>query len=268
MKMSDTVSINELFGSAHDEGNLSQMSLDILTGVDVGAAIMDGMGISVDDVHEAKETVLLGLMPDDSGSIRFAGNSDAVRSGCNIVIEALQDTKQKKGILAFNRFLNGTILYPFCPIEQAILLTPQNYNPNLGTPLYDQTVRFLGTMLAKAEEFKANGVHCRTISLIISDGADLSSVEMNPAKVASIVHDMLQQENHIIAAMGIDDGETNFRKVFKEMGILSEWILTPKNTEAEIRAAFQCFSQSAVQASQGAMSFSKTSSAGLGGFGN
>jgi hypothetical protein len=264
--MSDTVSINDLFGGAHNEGNLSKTSLDILTGVDVGSAIMDGMGVSVDDVHEAKETILLGLMPDDSGSIRFSGNSEAVRNGCNLVVESLQKTKQKKGILALNRYLNGTILYPFCPIEQAVLLTTQNYNPNQQTPLYDQTVRFLGTMLAKSEEFKANGVHCRTISLIVTDGADLSSVEMTPAKVASIVRDMLQQENHIVAAMGIDDGETDFKKVFIEMGIPPEWIITPN--KGEILAAFQCFSQSAVQASQGVNSFSKTSSAGLGGFGN
>jgi hypothetical protein len=245
--MSDTVSINDLFGGAHNEGNLSKTSLDILTGVDVGSAIMDGMGVSVDDVHEAKETILLGLMPDDSGSIRFSGNSEAVRNGCNLVVESLQKTKQKKGILALNRYLNGTILYPFCPIEQAVLLTTQNYNPNQQT-------------------FKANGVHCRTISLIVTDGADLSSVEMTPAKVASIVRDMLQQENHIVAAMGIDDGETDFKKVFIEMGIPPEWIITPN--KGEILAAFQCFSQSAVQASQGVNSFSKTSSAGLGGFGN
>jgi len=66
--------------------------------------------------------------------------------------------------------------------------------------------------------------------------------------------------------MGFDDGAgTDFKQVFKEMGLRDEWILTPKTTPSEIRKAFQLFSQSAVRASQNAASFSKTA---LGGFGN
>jgi hypothetical protein len=78
------------------------------------------------------------------------------------------------------------------------------------------------------------------------------------------VEDMLRQEKHIIAAMGIDDGHTDFRQVFREMGIQDRWILTPGNSDQEIRRAFQTFSQSAVKASQGAGHFSR---AALGGFG-
>jgi len=65
--------------------------------------------------------------------------------------------------------------------------------------------------------------------------------------------------------MGIDDGFTDFRNVFQEMGVRDEWILTPANTESEIRKAFQVFSRSAVRASQSAVSFSQTA---MGGFGN
>jgi hypothetical protein len=83
--------------------------------------------------------------------------------------------------------------------------------------------------------------------------------------VKVIVEDMLRSENHIIAAMGIDDGgHTNFRQVFQEMGIRDEWILMPGNSQKEIRQAFALFSQSAVQASQNAGNFSQTA---LGGFG-
>ena len=73
-------------------------------------------------------------------------------------------------------------------------------------------------------------------------------------------------ENHIIGAMGIDDGTTDFMHIFHEiMGIPEEWVLTPANTASEIRRAFNLFSQSAVRASQSAASFSQTAS---GGFGN
>jgi hypothetical protein len=75
---------------------------------------------------------------------------------------------------------------------------------------------------------------------------------------------MTRSEAHIVAAMGISDGTTDFRSVFREMGIEDRWILTPGNNPSEIRKAFQVFSQSAVRASQAA-SFS---SSALGGFTN
>ena len=67
-----------------------------------------------------------------------------------------------------------------------------------------------------------------------------------------------------IAAMGIDNGSTDFRKVFADMGIPAEWILTPKSDPHAIREAFQVFSQSAVRASQAA-AFSATALAGFAG---
>ena len=64
--------------------------------------------------------------------------------------------------------------------------------------------------------------------------------------------------------IAVNDGSTDFRKVFSEMGIPDRWILTPGNSASEIRGAFQMFSQSAVRVSQAA-SFSKSA---LGGFVN
>ena len=75
---------------------------------------------------------------------------------------------------------------------------------------------------------------------------------------------MRQAETHIVAAMGIDDGRTDFRWVFREMGIENQWILTPGNDASQIRRAFQVFSQSAVRASQSAARFGQVV---LGGFG-
>ncbi|MGK7904505.1 MAG: hypothetical protein AB4352_24485 [Hormoscilla sp.] len=259
-----TPNINNLFETAHEEGLLSQASLQALNVVDIGAEIQAGLGVDVDDVM-ASEVVLVTLMPDDSGSIRFAKNDRAVREGHNAVLDALLASKQKENILVHNRYLNGHVLYPYCELNQAVRMNAQNYDPNLGTPLYDQTVVLLGTVLAKTQEFADNGVPVRTVTLIITDGADQHSARSTPGKVAAIAQDMLQAENHIIAAMGIDDGKTDFRKTFREMGIRDEWILTPSNSQGEIRKAFQVFSQSAVQASGGVTGFSQ---AVVGGFGN
>src|SRR5215471_21053208 len=91
--------VSQLFAEAHAEGILSPASMQTLTVVDLGAQIQAGLGISVDDV-QASEVVLLSIMPDDSGSIRHAGNEQAVREGHNLVLDALATSKHRDGILA------------------------------------------------------------------------------------------------------------------------------------------------------------------------
>lgn len=264
MNNNNTPNINDLFENAHAEGWLSNASMAALNVLDIGAEIQAGLGVNVDDVM-ASEVVLVTIMPDDSGSIGFADNEKAVRDGHNAILDALQTCQQKESILVHNRYLNGKVLYPYCQLGQAVRMDAKNYNPEEGTPLYDQMVVLLGTVLAKAQEFSENGVPVRTVTLVVTDGADEHSQKATAKTVAHLVRDMLKAENHIIAAMGIDDGSTDFRRVFREMGIRDEWVLTPGNSAAEIRRSFQMFSQSAVQATGGAAGFSQTA---LGGFGN
>ena len=256
--------VNQLFQSAHEEGTLSPTSLQALTVVDLGAQIQAGLGVCVDDV-QASEVVLVTIMPDDSGSIASAGNAQVVRDGHNLVLEALATSKQRDSILAHTRYLNGSMLFPYRPVASATKMDAGNYHPNQGTPLYDQTVVLLGTVLAKAQEFAQAGVVCRTVTLIITDGADQSSTRAKARDVAALVKDMSRSESHIVAAMGIADGSTHFRDVFKNMGIDSRWILTPGSTAKEIRAAFQVFSQSAVRASQAAGGFAQAAAGGFAG---
>lgn len=251
----------DLFQSAHDEGTLSRTALDTLTGVtDLGAEIEAAMGPSVDEVA-ASEVILLTVLVDDSLSISSAGNEGIVMLGHNEVIDSLIKSKQQDNILVHTRYLHGKILNPFGPIDAATLMDAGNYDTQYGTPLYDQAVVVLGTVLAEAQKFIENGVPVRTITLIVTDGADVGSVQ-GPDAVKAIVDDMMGQETHIVAAMGITDGTTDYGQVFTEMGIVKKWILTPKNNQSEIRKAFAVFSQSAVRASQSsAAEFSK-----LGGF--
>ena len=257
------VNIKKLFQDAEDEGKLSPASLQVLNVVDLGAQIQAGLGASVDDV-QSSEVVLVTIMPDDSGSIAYANNAGAVRDGHNLVLSALIDSKQRDSILAHNRYLNGRVLYPYCPVVKATKMDASNYDPNLGTPLYDQTVLLLGTVIAKAQEFANNGVPARTVTLIITDGADGGSTWASAKDVKNLVRDMNQSECHIVAAMGINDGVTPFRDVFRSMGIEDRWILTPGKDSADIRKAFLLFSQSAVRASQGGATFSRAAAGGFG----
>jgi len=240
------------------EAQLSKQALDALDVVDVGAQIQAGLGVTIDDVA-ASEVVLLSMMPDDSQSIAAAGNTEAVRDGHNFVLDALATSKQSGEVLAHTRYLNGDVLFPYTALAHAVKMTPANFDPCHGTPLFDQSVVLLGTVIAKAQELAQAGIAVRTVTLIITDGGDYGSTRCRPADVAAIVADMLAQENHIVAAMGIRDGSTDFKKVFRSMGIPDRWILTPGNSASEIRRAFAVFSQSAVRASQGVQ---------LGGFSN
>jgi hypothetical protein len=161
-----------------------------------------------------------------------------------------------------SQYLNGQVLFPYCLLGDAVRMDQHNYNPNGGTPLYDQSLVFLTTGMLKVQEFEDNGVQARGCWLIVTDGADAGSRRATPAMVADMVTRLYLSENHIVAGMGISDGYTDFRQVFRSMGIRDEWILTPRNTGKDIRKAFQLFSQSAVRASQHAGGMSQ-----LGGFG-
>jgi len=252
-----------LLTQAHNEGSLSASALATLTVADLGAQIQAGLGLPVDDVL-ASEAVLVTMLVDDSASIASGHNTQVVREGHNGVLDALQGARGRDAILVHTRYLNGQVLYPYALLEDTVRMDAHNYDPRQGTPLYDQTVVALGTVLAKSQEFAANGVPTRTITLIITDGCDQHSSRHTARSVAFLIKDMQARESHIVAALGIDDGQTDFRAVFREMGIEDRWILTPGNGANEIRQAFQLFSQSALRASQGAASFSK---AALGGFG-
>lgn len=251
-----------LFKSALANGAISQAALNAINIRDVGDEINAALGVSVDDVKASEVTLFTSLI-DDSGSIRFiSGNTEAVRDGHNLVVDSLGKTKQKDGILAMCTYMNDGLLYPYTHVEKATRMDTGNYDPSGDTPLYDKAVEVLASVIAKCQEFLDNGIPCRTVTAIISDGADSGS-RKRAADVKEIVTEMLRAENHIIAGMGINDGSTDFTAVFTKMGIRKEWILTPKNSPSEIRRAFNMLSQSAVRASQAGKTFSQTA---MGGF--
>ena len=256
----DDRSARALLTAAHAHGALSARALATLDVTDVGAQIQAGLGVTLDDVR-ASEVVLVTMMPDDSQSIAGAGNTAAVRDGHNLVLDALASSRQAGEVLTHTRYLNGFVLTPYAALACAEKMTAANYRPHLGTPLYDQTAVVLGTVIAKAQELAQAGIAVRTITLLITDGADYGSTRCRPADVKAIVDDLLGQEQHIVAAMGISDGTTDFRAVFRAMGIPDRWILTPGNSASEIRRAFAVFSQSAIHAAHAA-------APALGGFAN
>ena len=255
--------LQNLFDTSRNDGTLSDRAHQILSLPDLGAKIQQGLGIAVDDVP-VSEVFLLTLLVDDSASIRGAKNEQLVIDGYNSILDALKASKQESGILVHTRFLNGKMLCAYTPVGQAAALDARVYQATGTTPLYDESVAILGTVIAKTQEFASAGVPSRSVTVILTDGADCGSRRHDARAVKAIVTDMLKDEAHIVAAVGLSDGRTDFRRVFRDMGIDDRWILTPGSTPSDIRAAFRVISQTAVRTSQGGGQFTRVAAGGFG----
>jgi uncharacterized protein YegL len=244
--------IEALLQGALAEGDLSPETFAALTiSGDFTNQLKAGLGVLPDDVP-ASEVVLVTLLVDDSGSISSINAQQAIIAGHNMVLDALKQSKVREGVLVHTRYLNGQVLSPYVPLEQAVSMTKRNYQANGGTPLYDQTAVILGTVLTKTREFAEAGVPVRSITVILTDGEDAHSLQHSAHTVSKIVADMRRAESHIIAALGVGDSAL-FHRVFTAMGIDSNWILTSNSSTQEIRAAFRVVSQSVAQFTQGGL---------------
>ena len=244
----NTPDLSTLFSSAGAGAPLSKASMSVLGVPDLGARIRAGLGIPALGLP-ASEVFLLTVLIDDSGSIRSSGNEPHVIDGYNSLLAGLRNTASAGAVLVHTRFLNGTVHTPFTPIAQAAPLTPQNYQATGGTPLFDESTLLLGTVLAKTAEFEQTGVPVRSLSLVLTDGQDCHSQTHKAKDVKALADDLRRNEGAIFAGFGFDNGDTDFRKVFRSMGVPDEWILTSGATPHEIRAAFRMISVTAARAS-------------------
>ncbi len=283
--------INNLLSGAVAGGSLTSGTLSALNVPLIGGAISAGFGVSIDQIKDiSSETVLEAILIDDSSSIREYGNVDMVREAVNeIILPALIECRNVDSILAQLRLMNGqkkkpddNVICGFIPVKQAPKLDKDNYNERYfgNTPLYEQFAIMLLSAVAKQEEANQHGISCRSISLAITDGENVGGNNYTARDVARIVKDMGRQEGqHIVAGFGIPGNDrVNFRDIFTEMGIPSNWILepkqgaTPEETRKNIREAFALFSQRSSQAAQGgATGFSNVAQQGFsmpGGFAN
>jgi len=246
--MTSTVDVNALLAGAATNGLITQDTSQALQIIDIGAQIQAGLGFNCDDVVAA-EVVLVTMLIDDSGSIRkTGGNAQAVRDGHNMIVDDLLATKQAAQIFVHTRYLNGKVLYPYIALDQVPKMTSKNYDPNGGTPLFEQSLVTLSTVMAKTQQLDDDAIPVRGITVIVTDGED--STRDRPDLVAKLVADMLATENQIVAGMGIYDGHTDFTAVFRSMGIPDNWIHDPKRDPSPTKG-WNLVSQSIARFSQG-----------------
>ncbi len=269
---SQDTSLNDLFQQAQTDGTLSAEGSNVVNLVDHGANIAAGLGGSVDDVA-ASQVMVVGVLVDDSTSMDAVitdaqGKSthvvDVVREEVNNMMAALLGTKQRDGIYVLISALNSGVICPFKPVASVPKLTEANYDANGLTPLYDATVAFLATVVAKLQKFTAAGVQARAVTFILTDGDDVGSKIERPESLAPLVRSILESETHLVLGLGMGKGK--FRDTFTRMGLNPKCIRVAGASASEIRQAIGAASQSMVQASQVAPGLA-VSQAVAGGFG-
>jgi hypothetical protein len=236
-----TDDIGELIVSgAYETGLITRNSVDSLLAVKgITNKIAHGLGHPSD----SESVFLVSILADDSGSIfSKPHNAELVAQGHNDIVDELRQLSNGEAtddVLIHTRYLNGMVLNPYTTLGRAKLMDSNNYYQGGGTPLYDQSVIALGTTIAKTAQLTAMGAKVRTFTLLITDGDDRHSRAARAQSVRWIVGDMLLTGNHIVAAMGVSDGVTDFRAVFQRMGIKPGWILEVDDSRDAIRNAFR-----------------------------
>ena len=253
----------QLFEAAHTEGVLGPAALQALDVVDLGAQIQAGLGVTVDDV-QASEVVLVTMMPDDSGSIRRGQRATPCATATTWCSTRCWPASSRTACSPTPATSTATCSIPTGRSRTRCAMTTANYDPDLGTPLYDQAVVLLGTVIAKAQEFAGNGV----------SGAHRHAAHHRrrrlPLDPARAQGRRGAGQGHARRGEPHRRGDGHQRRHHRlPRGVPRDGHRGPLDPHAgqsaqEIRRAFQVFSQSAVRASQGAAGFSRTV---LGGFG-
>jgi len=253
--------INSILGGAKQDGLVTTAGMQAFKIIDLGDEITDNLGITPDLVDSSEVFAFFGVI-DDSGSIRFSGNTDAVKSGYNGILEALTKSKSRDDIIVGATLLNVGVLHPVCALKDAKRLDG-HFNPNGGTPLYDRVIQTCELVVRECKEFQDTGASFKGVIVIVTDGNDQGS-RSSAGNVKVVLEPLLAREIISVVALGISDGSTDFKSVFASMGIPDNLVLTIDDDPSSIRKAFGVVSRATAAASQGA----SLSQSGLGGFGS
>jgi len=246
MSESENRGPRELIRAAEQHGTLSRRSSAALQDY----KILRQIEAALENAYTIKcpgRVLLITMMPDDSQSMTIANKQASVIAGHNELLGALAVSTESKRILLQTRYLNGFVLNPFSPLHSCRPLSPPNYSCTYGTPLFEQTLVTLGTVLAMDEELTGLGATVRSATLLMTDAeaTDKLADALRP-EVASVVADMRRIGDHIVAGMSFPTRDDSYcRRVFMEIGIEPRYIFSAASRQ-EVLEAFRLFRQSAL----------------------
>lgn len=256
--------LSTLFGDAASEGTISdEVAAKAARHVtNLGQRFNAAMGVAARTV-KAREPYAIHFRVDNTLSItEIPQGPQLVCDGVNMVPTNIRNRKAGQSSIMSVSWFNGTAL-PYTLIDDFPMLVqgvakagPNQllYKPDFGrTPLYDNMFDGCVLSIGKVQEFINLNKTARATTVFVSDGANNVTPEHSIKDLLEMITGMRASEQHLIIGVGIDDGYTDFRKLFREVGIEEKWILTPGANSDEIAAAFGAVSQvSGAMSQQGA----------------
>lgn len=247
--------------NAQAEGDLSAKARRILE--QNARAVTASLGTPTSEMDD--DPLFVTVLVDNSGSMdkvndRKTGttNADTACTCQNNTIDGLLKSEHPERVYFSTQVLNSmdvnpehVVVDPYHPLAKAVRLNRENFHTAGVTPLYQRTVEVLSTALYQTRQAIDDWKNPRTATLIISDGADTDGgSEHQASDCTELVKSLLASptKRHIVAAIGIDDGHTDFKATFIGMGIPEQWILTSKATPEDIAKAVGLFTKAASQA--------------------
>lgn len=213
------------------------VDLDQFLNTGAGDPAQPAPGTSAVTMPEADRIAIIGILADDSGSIREAGLEQAVVDGLNLSIEAFRGAKGSDfslNVCGFKRQLFHGMLKDVR--EDSFRGYDADYD---HTPLVSHAISLLKELHTKAEQYRAMGIPATVALLIVTDGQPNSELAQPKDFQEHIV------AGDYIVGVGIGNGEESvatFSALFKTMGVAK--VVTPKAAPAEVRHAINQFSQS------------------------
>lgn len=224
----------------HVEKNISTTDLDAFLKQSNNHRLPASTGsVAPDDLPQTDKVVVVGIMVDDSGSIRNAGLGQAVLDGLKLGVQSLRGARSSDYYLIVRGF-QGVIFEGMLRTVQADSF--ETYDPSFGsTPLVQTSIGLLSALRGKAEEYRAMGVPTSIAMLILTDGMPVDDY-VSPREFGEHIRPSDYIVGMGIARDGDSDAEGKYQELFQNMGV--KRVMTPKDDPADIRHAMNEFSQS------------------------
>lgn len=199
--------------------------------VDMPAPIVKVMRPDTDRI------TIVGMLADDSGSIKNAGLERAVVDGIKKSTDSLRGAKGSDFFLDVTgfkyKYFSGMLK------EVGSDFMSQYFADHRCTPLVATAIAQLNELMKKAAEYRMAGIAATVTQLIMTDGMPCDDTAVPEAFAARV-----SEVNYVVGMGFASSGEVSaaYTQFFHRMGITK--IVTPNASAQEVRHAINQFSQS------------------------
>lgn len=197
------------------------------------------------------ETINVVFVVDKSGSVnRFVSDLNAV---LNDFVQTMQKShvcdKMLVSTILFNQDID--VVNGYQPLSDVKTF---NINPSGSTNLYNAVYTGIENALHYRQDLEKQGISCKTLVFVITDGEDNEGGTQSAAKVKQLIKDVYSEEANFgtftIMMFGLGQ-EANFDYAREEMGIQKELLAKLGTSSADLRKMIGFISASVSSSANG-----------------